>query len=246
MKNRLLPLGPSLTSVLWTVALAFEAGRLDAGSAVLVAIGLNLAATVSVFGLVLAGSRWSRRLGVVVLLGGLGVAAVRPADLLWWIGLGVTALSGMALCSPAVGASIRKLPAAAGPPGRAVLLALVLVSAPYVCGITTSPANAAVVTTAVTAPVVAFAFSRVVPGGLTLVRVVWPLGAVTLALFMPWPTAIVAVIAAVAVLILAWHPSTKVAFHPPREAGQNHPFPPGPAPRETCGAVEIDDVGGPK
>jgi hypothetical protein len=48
---------------------------------------------------------------------------------------------------------------------------------------------------------------------------------------------------ALAVLILAWHPSVKVSFHPPREVGSVFPIPPELAPSEIREAAHLDERG---
>jgi hypothetical protein len=96
-----------------------------------------------------------------------------------------------------------------------------------------------------TAPLAAFWFARVLPGGLFGVRIVWPALALGLAFTLElWP-ALVSVCGGLGIAALAWHPSVGVSFHPPRERGTVYPIPPELAPREVLESAELDEKGRP-
>jgi len=63
------------------------------------------------------------------------LAAVRPIDVSWGLAVVSTLIAAIAVFSPALMAGLRKLPAATGPPARAVLLALMLIGLPFPLGI---------------------------------------------------------------------------------------------------------------
>lgn len=235
-------LAPLATAICWTIALIVDAGPFPVvPSVLLVGIGLLVVSTVSTVGLVVLGARWSHRLAWGVLAVGGAIAAVRPVDAAWVAALVATVASGVALVT--LQGKIRKLPSASGPPDQAVLLPLVLIAAPVALGLTASGAAWAVLTVGLSALVAAFMYSRVVFGGLVAVRYAWPLVAVAACFSMDLPALLVTVALAAAVLYLAWHPSAKVAFHPPVEAGSTFPIPPELAPRDILDAAGLDDRG---
>lgn len=174
------------------------------------------------------------------------IAVLRPVDVIWVVGVAVSALSLVAMLSPRLGASIRKLPSASGPPPRAVAPALILVATPCLIGLAGNDATPwALLVVGVTAPVVAFLYSRVIPGGLWCVRLVWPLLSVALSPLLGWTAGLMTVTIAVVVAVIAWHPTVKASYHPPREVGTVFPIPPELAPQEVLDAAEIDDTGRP-
>ena len=73
-----------------------------------------------------------------------------------------------------------------------------------------------------------------------------PALAVGLAPTQPLLPAVVGAGAGVAIAMLAWHPSVKTAFHPPREIGTPHPIPPELAPTQVLDAADIDERGRPR
>ena len=238
---------PLVAAVLWTVALAIDPGPLAPWSVFLVGLGLLTMATVGVVGMVIVGGRWARRTGLASILAGLMIAVVRPTDAIWFLALAVSILAGGALFLPVVTERIRKLPSATGPPPRAVLVPLVLVSTPFTIGLAAwdSPTIATVVV-GLTAPLAALWYSRVLPGGLTSVRVIWPLLALALALLQPPAAAVVSAVTGLGVLVMAWSKEVEIAFHPRRETGHVFPIPPELAPREILDAAEIDEHGRPR
>lgn len=246
MSTPLLAATTQIAAMVWLVALIVDSGPLDPAPTFLVALGLLTMATVATVGMIVVGGRWAHMLG----LGSLSVTAViavlRPIDFIWVIGVVVSALSLVALLSPPLTASIRKLPSASGPPPRAVAPALILVAAPCLIGLVGNDATPwALLVVGVTAPIVAFLYSRVVPGGLLCVRLIWPLLAIALSPLLGLTAGLMTVAIAVVVAVIAWHPSVKASYHPPREIGTTFPIPSELAPREVLDAAEIDDTGRP-
>jgi hypothetical protein len=173
-----------------------------------------------------------------VLLVGIGLLVVSTVSTVGLVVLGARWSHRLAWGVLAVGGAI-----AAVRPVDAVLLPLVLIAAPVALGLTASGAAWAVLTVGLSALVAAFMYSRVVFGGLVAVRYAWPLVAVAACFSMDLPALLVTVALAAAVLYLAWHPSAKVAFHPPVEAGSTFPIPPELAPRDILDAAGLDDRG---
>ena len=238
---------PLVAAVVWTVALAIDPGPLAPWSVFLVGLGLLTMATVGVVGMVIVGGRWARRTGLASILAGLLIAVVRPTDTIWFVALALSILAGATLFLPSVTERIRKLPSATGPPPRAVLVPLVLVATPFTVGLAAwDRPTVATVVVALTAPVAALWYSRVLPGGLYSVRVFWPLLALALAPLQPLSAAVVSAVTALVVLVMAWNREVEVAFHPRRETGHVFPIPPELTPREILDAADIDERGRPR
>lgn len=237
---------PLFAALLWVTALLIDPGPLAPLSVFLVGVGLLAPATTSVIGVIVIGARWAWRLGLVVVGLCAILAVIRPIDPVWVIALIVTGLALVALLSPPVSRSLRRLPVATGPPLRAVLIPLVLIGFPYVLGLSAADEpNTATVIVGVAAPLCALWFARVFPLGLLAVRVLWPALAMGLAFAQTPAPALASAVGGALVAFMAWHPSVKVAFHPPREGGTSHAIPPELAPREVLDTAHLDDRGRP-
>lgn len=246
MRVALLTCTPLLAALLWSWALGVGPAPLAPGSVLLVVVGLLAMATVGMVGVTVTGGTWAYRTLLAAVVSMLFLALVRPIDVVWVIALIATVLAGIALFVPKLTGSIRRLPPATGPPVRAVLIPLLLIGLPFLLGVAAwddpSPGTLIV---GLSAPLAALWFARVFPGGLYVVRLVWPALAVGLA-FTQWlAPAIVSVLAGVGIGVLAWHRTVGVAFHPPREVGTVYPIPPELAPHEVLDSADIDEHGRP-
>jgi hypothetical protein len=242
----LLACTPIVAALLWAAALGIDSGPFSPGSVLLIVTGLLALATVGMVGVTVTGGRWAHRTLLVAVTAMFFLPVVRPIDALWVVALLGTVLSGIALFSPALTVGLRRLPPASGPPVRAVVLPLLLIGLPFPLGIAAwDDASAGTVVVGLTAPLAALWFARVFPGGLLVVRILWPALAVGLA-FTQWlAPAFVSAVSGIAVAVLAWHSSVGVAFHPPREVGTVHPIPPELTPREVLDSADIDEHGRP-
>ncbi len=244
MNSPLLAVTPLVAAVTWTVVLIVDNGPFDSTSVFLISISLLAMGATSVVGIVVAGGRWARWLGFVVVGATALLAVVRPIDAAWIVGLATTALAGASLNLAPVTSRVRKLPAAAGPPTRAVVVPLILLGTPFILGIANNGSTPwLILVVGLTAPVVAFGYSRVLPGGLLAVRLLWPLLAIVAAYPMGSPGGFVSASLGILIAALAWDESVKTAFHPPREVGSTFPIPPELAPREILDEAGIDDRG---
>lgn len=247
MMTALASSAPLFAVVLWAAALVVDPGPLAPWSVFLVGLGMLESATVGVIGVIVVGGRWAWRtvmatLGLTVVL-----AVIRPVDGLWVLSLAASIVAAVLYLLPVVGDGVRKLPAATGPPWRAVLAPLVLLFVPSILGLAAweDPTWATLVI-ALTAPMAALWYSRVLPGGLAVLRVGWPLMALALAAFQPLYATLASVALGVFIAVIAWHPEVKVAFHPPRETGSVYPIPPELAPKEVLDAARLDERGRPQ
>lgn len=240
-------MAPLAAALVWVLALLFDPGPLPSSSTLLTGVGLLAIATTSVVGLAVARARWAHRLAAASVTGTIIVAMIRPIDPVWWIGVVVSAVAAAVVFLPTVTGRIRKLPAAAGPPPAAVVPPLVLLSAPLLVGLTSAeaaPLPALVV--GLSAPLFAYLYVRVVPGGLWGVRLLWPLLAIGLAPVLGAPSGIVTALAGLAVAGFAWRPEVRASYHPPREVGSTFPIPPELTPSEVRDAAQIDEKGRPR
>lgn len=235
---------PLAATVLWTAALIVDPGPFSPGSVLLIGLSLLATSTLGVIGVLLVGGRWAHRTAVASIAGTLVIAVIRDVDVWWAAGVIASSLAAIVLFLPTTTRRIRKLPAAAGPPTRAVLVPLILLGAPFALGLTAwDTMSWATLTVGLTAPLAALWYTRVFPGGLYVVRFAWPGIALVLAPLQTLPAAILSVTLGLIVLIIAWHPSVKVAFHPPTESGSSYSIPPELAPQEILDAAHIDDTG---
>jgi hypothetical protein len=169
---------------------------------------------------------------------------VRDIDSVWIIGTVATAAAFVATLSPALTSTIRNLPSAAGPPPRAVTPPLILLATPAILGFVGNGATTwALLVVGLTAPNAAFLYSRVLPGGLLAIRLVWPLTTLALAPLLGWAGGLAAAVLALAVGTVAWDRSVKASYHPPRATGTTVPIPPELAPGAVLDAAEVDEKG---
>jgi hypothetical protein len=236
-----------VASLLWAIALALDPTPLGSAPASLLSVGLVVDSTVAMVGMIVVGGRWAHRLGGAVALMTAAVAVIRPVDTIWALGVAATAVSVIALASPGLTRGIRKLPTATGPPPRVVAVPLLLLVVPCLLGLTGVDATVwALFAVGLSGPVAAFAYSRVVPGGLLAVRLLWPALALGLAPLLGLVCGVISVVLAIVVLTLSWHPLVKTSFHPPQETGSTFPVPPELIPKDVLDAAEIDDKGRPR
>lgn len=244
MKSPFLAAAALMSALVWTIALVIDSDPFEAAPALLIGVGLLATATVATVGMIVVGGRWAHRLGLSSLGISIVLAAFREIDVIWVVGITATALALIALLSPTLTSTIRGLPSASGPPPRAIAPALILLLAPAVLGFVGNQATPwALLVVGLSAPNVAFLYSRVFPGGLITVRLLWPVMTLALTPLLGWLAGVTAAALAVAVGAAAWHQSVKASYHPPREVGTTYRIPPELTPREVLDAAEIDEKG---
>lgn len=233
-----------LAALSWVTAIVVDSTPLSAAPAFLVGLGLLAMSTVALVGMIVSGGRWAHRLGLTALAAGVVLAVIRPIDFFWVLSVVITTAALVALLSPTLLASIRKLPSASGPPPRAITPPLILLATPAILGFLGNDATVwALLVVGVSAPNVAFLYSRVIPGGLIALRLLWPAMALAMSPWLGWLAGAAAAIMAVTVAVISWDDSVKASYHPPREVGSTFPIPPELAPKEVLDAAEIDDQG---
>lgn len=230
------------STALWTVAAAVGLPGYTEVAVVLIALSAWTCAVAATAGMIVARSRWARRLTLVLSAGHLIMAVVRPIDG-WWLGaVAATAATAVGAAGPWLAGHVRSLPSATGPPGQAVMVPLLLTGAPWALGLAGAAGSAPLVV-GLAALATAFWFARALPGALVAVRGVWPLLAAALAPSMGLQVGAVSAGLALAVAATAWHPGVARAVHPLVERGAAVAIPPELAPPEVLDAAGLDDRG---
>jgi hypothetical protein len=244
VKSPLLAATTLLSALVWTIALVVDSEPFAGGPALLIGVGLLATATVATVGMIVVGGRWAHRLGLASLGISVVLAVLRDIDFMWVAGTAMTALALVAVLSPGLTDTIRQLPGASGPPPRAITPPLILLTAPAVLGFVGNDATAwALLVVGLSAPNVAFLYSRVLPGGLVAIRLVWPIMTLAMTPLLGWAAGSTAAVLAIAVGVSAWDRAVKASYHPPQEAGSALRIPPELTPKEVLDAAQIDDKG---
>ena len=226
----------------WTVVLAAGEHSLSPTARILVAASVWVATVTALTGMMISRSRWARRLALTVAASQGILALITEIAPWWWAAAALTAAAAVAVGGPWLNGYVRALPAAAGPPARAVIVPLLLVGAPFAIGISGGDDTAAAVV-AGTALATAFWFIRTLPGALLVVRLIWPLVSLVGGWLIGWPSGAVAAAIGVAVSAVAWDASVTRAVVPLVQPGSVVPIPPELAPREVLDAADVDERG---
>lgn len=233
-----------LTAILtWLASLMVDPGSYKPSSVLILGIGWLIVGTVATVGMVLAGGRWTQRALVALMGTTLLVGLARPVDAWSIVGFALSAAGLAALFSPQLERGMRKLVSADGPPTKAVILVLLTLSYPLALGLIPVPTNGWVTIVALLGPAIAYAYSRVIRGGLASIRFVLPTVGLALAYPMGLPHGAAVVALSVAVATLAWSKEVALAFRPPVEKGTSYPIPPELAPTEILDGARIDESG---
>lgn len=243
MKYTLIASAPLAAVLVWVVALMIDPGIYTPLSVLMIGLGLITMTTIGTVGLVLVGARWAYRLLVAMVGVTLVVALSRPIDGIAIAGLVLSGAALVALFIPAASRLRRKLPAASGPPARAVVATLLALSTPLVLGLIPYEPNGWVVLFAFSAPLFAFLYSRTISGGLALMRFGVLLMALVSAPLMPLPHAVASLAMGGAIAIISWNKDVAVAFGPLLEKGTTYAIPPELAPSEILDGAGIDKRG---
>lgn len=226
----------------WTVVLARGLHAHPPTAVVLMAASLWVVTLASIAGMLISRSHWARRLGLALTFGHAAIALIAPVDPGWWVGGALTMAAAVSVAGPWLNGYVRALPAAAGPPARAVVVPILLVGTPFAVGLAGGDGIAAALVGGV-ALGAAFWFIRALPAALMVVRVVWPLTGLVGGAFMGWPRGMVAAAMGLAVAIVAWDSSVTRAVVPLVERGSVVPIPPELTPKEILDAANLDDKG---
>lgn len=248
MRRALLTAGLVFSSTLvWAVRLVTGSGPWASDAAAVFAADLLLMSAVAVVGMLVAGSGWARRLGWGLGAAGLALGVVLPLDPVWAVALTGSGLSLAVLAGRWLDGAVRQRPAADGPPGEAVVLALGLLCIPGLVALA-SPAGLGLAEWLAvgTGLVGAALYSKAGPGALLAVRALIPAGlALTAVTAGTWPTRLVILVAAVGLGWLGWRRPVRLAARPLITPGRPVRIPSELVPIEVLDAARIDRRGRP-
>ena len=202
-------------SLVWTVHLGVTPEPMAQDSALALAVGLVLFTIIDVAALLLARTRWSRHLGIAVVVAGFAVGAATELDG-WTIAglvLGAAAIAG--LLGGGLRGWLRQEPTAGGPGRKPTALALgSLALLPMVA--VASPDGLVTVhgVLASAGIVLSWAYSRVQLWTLWAFRLIILALAVAAALASPWWGAVLLVTHGLALTVLAWSKEARIAVQP--------------------------------
>lgn len=229
----------------WTVVMALDPAPRPAVAVIGIAVSVWTATVASIAGMVVSRSRWARRTALAVTAGQAVLAVIWPVGN-WWAAAAVASVgTALAVGGPWLNGIVRSLPAASGPPYRAVLIPLFLIAVPFFLGVAGSPEMLAPVAW-LGALLTAFWFIRVLPGALGVVRVAWPALALSLAWPLGLPTGAVLAACGVILAALSWHGSVTTAVRPLVRRGSIVPIPPELVPKDVLDAAHLDERGRPR
>jgi hypothetical protein len=235
-------------STLGTIALALHPAPFDDGAALLAGGGLGVTTVVAVAGTLLARSRWARVVDIALAATWVGVG-IALDSVMGLVVIGVGALALGASAGPWLGAWLRRLPLALGPPPAAVVALLTLVTVPAALGLAsagTAP-GAGSWTLAAWSLALAVFVGRAATGSLIALRFGHPIVAVAVTPFMPLPAALVAVMSAFLVAATGWRRDVRVALVPVQPVtGRPVRLPPELVPGHVLDAAGLGGDGRPK
>ncbi len=237
-----------LASVAWALALVFGSGPLAASAAALLAADQLIVGTVIGVGIVLSRGRWTGRAAFLLLVGQALLGVFLEADGWWIAGVLLTAGGIAALAGPWLRGWLRKLPRADGPPPKAVVLNLSLVSLPTLVAVTgfESVSTGGWLLSGF-ALISGWAYSQAWLPALWAVRVGLPVLGIAAAAALPWPGAVLIGLAVALLTALAWSQEVWQATLSPAALPVNLiPIPRELTPPEILEAAGLDDRGRPK
>lgn len=234
---------PLLAAFIWLAGLTVDPGDFATSQVLLLGLGWMLLVGIATVGLTLVAGRWAHRTLIATTAIGFYVALLRPLDVFSLLGLALTASALTVLLTPHLGVRVRKLPAADGPPGRAVLATMVPLSLPFALGLVPNRSNGWVLLGALLGPAAAFLYAKTIPGGLLALRLGLPFVMLLLAVPMGLPHGVITVFVVGVGAAFAWGHEVAVAFHPLAQPGTSYAIPPELAPREILDQAGIDETG---
>lgn len=244
MRQAQLTVATLLTSaVLWSAVLS-TGDSYEASSAFFLAAAILLTATVAVVAIVAGASKWGHRLGLGLAATMIALGAFLPLTVPTVVAMLLAGIALIGLNASGVASLIRRRPAADGPPARAVVLSVALLTSPVLWTVLSPKGLSASAMIAIgvvwTALII---YSRAIPGALLVARYITPISLVTLAVIDRSFTGGLIGLTAVGLAALAWTVDARVAVHPLAEPGTTVPIPPELAPRDILDAAGLDDRG---
>lgn len=231
-------------AALWGLHLAVDPDPFAGGAAAVVALTLVVLTVVTAGGLLLARSRWARRLLPAVAGAMIALAAPTPMDPMVATALALAAAAAAGAAGPWLGRWARRRPAAGGPSPLGTAALLGSLALPGAVGLIRHGGLSApdwIVVGGAAAGT--WLLSRARPSGLWILRVGLPAAAVAAALVDGVPSGPLLAAAVAIPSALAW----KVDLGPdPVLPSERLPIPPELAPLDVLQAAGYDDTGRPQ
>lgn len=233
-----------ISGLSWALRLVIGSGPWPADSAALLSAWILMMTAIAVVGMLVASARWARRLGAALALAGLALAVALPTDGLWWVGLVSSGAALSAMLGRVTSAAVRELPPAEGPPPTVVALLLTLAATPgAVAAVSVAGIGPGGWLGVGTAMVGLAWYGKAGPYAAWVARLVIPVTlAVAGGVVRSWP-GLVLVVAAAAVMWLAWRPQSLVAVQPLITRSRGRPMFPELVPPEVLEAAGLDEKG---
>lgn len=231
------------SAVLWS-AVVSTGDSYAASSGFALAAGLILSVTVAVVAIVAGASRWGHRLGLGLAMSMIALGVIVPLALPTIIAMLLAGLAVVGLNASGVASLIRQRPPADGPPAKAVILSLAMLTSPILWAVVSPDglSTSAMIAIAVIWSALAI-YARATPGALLIARYISPLALLTLAAVDRSFTGGLIGLTAFGLAALAWTVDARIAVNPLAEPGTTVPIPPELAPRDILDAAGLDDRG---
>ena len=244
MRQTQLTAAALLTSAgLWAAGISTSSAY-AVSSGFLLSAALIFSVTVALVAMVAGASRWGHRLGLGLSGAMIALGAIVPLSPVTVTAMVLAAVGLVGLNASGVSSMIRQRPAADGPPARAVMLSVAMLTVPILWAvISPTGATAAAIIAVVATWMALIIYARAMPGALLVVRYLLPVTLLGLAFVDGTVTGVTIGLTAVGLAGLAWTDDARIAVHPLSEPGTIVPIPPELAPRDILDAAGIDDRG---
>ena len=244
MKQAQLTVATLLASaLLWSAVISTD-DSYAASSGFVLSAALVLSVTVAVAAIVAGASKWGHRLAMGSAMSMIALGAIIPLAVPTVIAMVLAGLALIGLNASGIASLVRQRPPADGPPAKAVVLSVAMLTSPILWAVMSPDglSAAALIATVVIWSALAF-YARAVPGALLVARYISPAALMVLAILDGTFTGALIGSTAVGLAALAWTVDARIAVNPLAEPGTTVLIPPELAPRDILDAAGLDDRG---
>lgn len=232
-----------LASLLWVALITLHSPWED-GSGAMIGVSLISLAAVSTVGVLVAGSRWARRLAVAVVAVGALLAVTVEIGVVWLIALALSVFGAAEALGSGLNHLVGRRPSASGPPAQAIAIPLIALGWPASLAIVQqSGVDLSDWLAALTMIAIGFWYTKALTGSVWLTRLVAPLAAPLSLWLAGAPEGLVPAAAIAALTAFAWTRNARVSAAPLIEKGTAVPIPAELAPGDVLDAAGLDDRG---
>jgi len=237
-----------VASISGIVGLALDSDPFSDQSALMISIGLGLLTLATVSGVLLARSRWSRWMSLVVSALWFASAVAPPLDGATAVTIAASVAAASIAAGPWLGRWLRHLPATSAPPPAAVVLLLMLIATPATIGFTQAGDTPEPIAWAIAgwSVLLAFGLARAFAPALWLGRLGHAPVSVVAGLILGPATAVALLAKAAVETLILWRRDLHLAVSPlVPERGTAVPIPPELVDPDFLRAAGLDDSGRP-